>query len=470
MDTPKAQLTPAAFALSALRIQLYPWQIETLTAVGKGIPTALLAPNGSGKSSTVLTALILWFLSEFPSGRAVITSGSWAQLKSQIFDSAKRFQYHPLFRGWEFLESAIKTSAGGSATGFSVDEAFKLEGHHQRSDSPLLLCIDEAKAVSDATFEAIDKCTPSFEIVVSSAGPAAGKLFRIFTSESQFWFRRKVTYRECPHLSESKRLIDLETYPAGEASTFYRNRWLSEFATDSGECLISLDAIRECVANPPEWKPGVISAFCDFAGAGDESALAVANGNKVDLIDHWRHRLTTVSTGRFLNWFRKLRLQSHQISGDQGFGYQIMDVMQESGYFLRRCNNNAPAIRSDVYCNQIAEWWDNFGILIGRKAVILPNNETLFSQLSDRRKEYDSRGRVKLEPKEAMRARGGSSPDLADAVIGACAQMMPGLGVSGAITSETLKGIKFGGGRALFPGTPVTFADRDDEPGVERIY
>src|ERR1700756_2897446 len=106
---PEARLTPAAFALSALRMPLYPWQIETLTAAGKGIPTALIAPNGSGKSSTVLTALILWFLSEFPKGRAVVTSGSWAQLKSQLFDNLKRFSNHPLFRGWDFQESAIKT-------------------------------------------------------------------------------------------------------------------------------------------------------------------------------------------------------------------------------------------------------------------------------------------------------------------------------------------------------------------------
>lgn len=141
-----------------------------------------------------------------------------------------------------------------------------------------------------------------------------------------------------------------------------------------------------------------------------------------------------------------------------------MDVMQESGYFLRRCNNNDPAIRSDVYCNQIAEWWDNFGILISRKAVILPDNEALFRQLSDRRKEYDSRGRVKLEPKDSLRARGVSSPDLADAVIGACVRMMPGLGTSGGITAETLKGIKLGGpGRILFPQTPISFGDDPDD-------
>jgi len=220
MDLPKASLAPPVFAFSALKLNLYTWQIETLAACGKGMPTACLAPNGSGKSSTVLTALILWFLSEFPTGRAIVTSGSWAQLKSQLFDSLKRFQHHPLFRGWDFQESAIKTPQGGFAIGLSVEDAYKMEGHHRRDDSPVLIAIDEAKAISDPVFEAIGKCTPTFQITVSSAGPAAGKLYRIFTSESQFWFRRRVTYRECPHLPEAQRLIDIELYPQGENSTF----------------------------------------------------------------------------------------------------------------------------------------------------------------------------------------------------------------------------------------------------------
>jgi hypothetical protein len=49
-------------------------------------------------------------------------------LKSQVFDSLRRFSSHPLFRGLEFLESSVKTPAGGYAIGLSVDEAWKLEG------------------------------------------------------------------------------------------------------------------------------------------------------------------------------------------------------------------------------------------------------------------------------------------------------------------------------------------------------
>ena len=55
-----------------------------------------------------------------------------------------------------------------------------------------------------------------------------------------------------------------------------------------------------------------------------------------------------------------------------------------------------------------------------------------------------------------MRARGLSSPDRADAVIGAAVQGLPGFG-SGAITAADLDRIKFGGPRLLFDPEPLLF-------------
>jgi hypothetical protein len=40
-------------------------------------------------------------------------------------------------------------------------------------------------------------------------------------------------------------------------------------------------------------------------------------------------------------------------------------------------------------------------------------------QLSGRKMRYDAKARIALEPKEVMKARGLSSPDRADAIIGA---------------------------------------------------
>jgi len=60
--------------------------------------------------------------------------------------------------------------------------------------------------------------------------------------------------------------------------------------------------------------------------------------------------------------------------------------------------------------------------------VILPVDGKLLKQLSSRRLQYDSKARIQLEPKDNMRARGLSSPDRADAVIGAAVQALPGFG------------------------------------------
>ena len=79
-------------------------------------------------------------------------------------------------------------------------------------------------------------------------------------------------------------------------------------------------------------------------------------------------------------------------------------------------------------------------------------------QLSLRRLQYDAKARIQLEPKESMRSRGLSSPDRADAIIGAAVMSLPGF--TGNITLDTLAGMQFGrpyGGRALFDSEAVTF-------------
>jgi hypothetical protein len=55
---------------------------------------------------------------------------------------------------------------------------------------------------------------------------------------------------------------------------------------------------------------------------------------------------------------------------------------------------------------------------IERCEVILPDDPELFAQLTTRQAFPNSAGKIVLESKEQMRARGLSSPDRADAVLG----------------------------------------------------
>jgi hypothetical protein len=94
--------------------------------------------------------------------------------------------------------------------------------------------------------------------------------------------------------------------------------------------------------------------------------------------------------------------------------------MQEAGFYILEIHNGSSAKRDDLFVNLAAEWWDAMNVLITKRAIILPQNEKLFQQLSDRRKEYsihNGQVKTKLESKLDMRARGADSPDLADSVI-----------------------------------------------------
>src|SRR4029077_2334145 len=136
-------------------------------------------------------------------------------------------------------------------------------------------------------------------------------------------------------------------------------------------------------------------------------------------------RDTMHSVGKFLTHFRRLGLQGHQIGGDEGYGHQLMDRMQESNFYLQRINNGSQAKRADIYFNLSAEWWSIVGQLIERRMISIPNDEKLIAQLTSRRKLYDLKGRERLESKADLASRGVESPDRGDALIGA---IMLGIG------------------------------------------
>jgi hypothetical protein len=95
--------------------------------------------------------------------------------------------------------------------------------------------------------------------------------------------------------------------------------------------MIDLEHVRALLAEPPKAVSGKVTAFCDFAGPGDESVLALCEGNSVRIVEPWRHRDTMHSVGKFISLFRKLGLSGYQFGGDEGYGHQLMDQMAEEG-------------------------------------------------------------------------------------------------------------------------------------------
>jgi hypothetical protein len=131
-------------------------------------------------------------------------------------------------------------------------------------------------------------------------------------------------------------------------------------------------------------------------------------------------------------------------------GLPMCDSLREAGWPISRFNFGARPGDETRFVNRAAEIWSGLGRRIVNREIVLINDPPLISQLSSRKTSLDSRGRLKLEPKEEMRNRGLKSPDRADAVVAAFAM---------------------GGGYANSLNRPLRRAPSDDPWGeMERHY
>jgi len=94
-----------------------------------------------------------------------------------------------------------------------------------------------------------------------------------------------------------------------------------------------------------------------------------------------------------------------------------VDILFENGFDPIAVNNGTPAFESDRYANWITEAWFNYKAFVRDGLASIPNDRVLINQLASRRYEFTTDGRLRLEPKERMKARGVPSPDRAEATM-----------------------------------------------------
>lgn len=211
------------------------------------------------------------------------------------------------------------------------------------------------------------------------------------------------------------------------------------------DAIINGKALEDVMQNPPAQREGNDThIFCDFAwgGSGDENVVTrrITNVIKIEATFHCGHLFSTAKDSspglvdRFEETFLRMGLSpvdSHLISGDEGGGGKlVIDALESRSWFLNRVNNGFPASDPEHYASTGAEMWYEFGKLVTSRAVILPNDKTLKSQLLNRKRKRNDKGKLAVETKEEMRLRGVNSPDRADAVVG-CALPVGGLSPSG---------------------------------------
>jgi phage terminase large subunit len=421
-STDSRATTPAGFAIGVLGLKLHQWQLDVLFDMEEPGSVALKAANGSGKTRNLGAPLALWHTACHKNALTVITSGTWRQVKEQVFAAIKAHQSK--FRGWVWNDASVSASNGSKIIGFSASESGRFEGFHALSpDSPLLIIVDEAKTVPDSIFEAISKCNPTRLLLMSSTGGPAGAFYNAFTKNAKLFKTHSVTAYDCPHITKEE--IERTIAEYGERHPHVRSKIFSEFMEDDdgSHLVIPYTKLERCILSPPTYKKGDRVAFCDFAAGGDENVLAIRDGNRIQNLICWREKDTMAAVGRFIVEFRKAELTYDQIFADEGgLGKPMCDALAEAGWPIHRVNNGAAPYNKIAYGNRGTEMWFVAAKTIENGEISLPASDTtLIAQLTTRKHRIDSKGRLFLETKDDMRLRGLTSPDRADAVVGCIA-------------------------------------------------
>lgn len=418
----RPRMTPAEFAFFILNLDLYPWQIKTLEAAGREHePTALCAANGSGKTARVNVVLLLWFLWTFPSGRCAVTSGSWRQLRTQLWPNMKK--YRRLFPRWKWGEDKITDLEGqGFIACYSTTDPGKAEGYHEElPDSPVMLMVDEAKSVPEAIFDAINRCTPTYFILTSSPGADEGTFYGAFREQAALWTSIRATAFDCPHIRPEKIRRAQTIYgPNYNEHPVYRSMILAEFTEGGDNCIIPRKYIRAALEHKPAHRMGPLYAGVDWAAGGDETVMAVRCGNSVRIHYASREKDTTKAAEEIVRECRALGVDAARCWGDVcGIGLGIMQAANKvHRYPFREFNGGAQAEDSEHYLNATIEAWHYFRLCLERGEVLFPDglDDETIRQLTDRFLLYH-KAKMRCESKKDLRDRGACSPDRADAIV-----------------------------------------------------
>jgi phage terminase large subunit len=439
---------PAAFASNVLGINLYDWQRKVLRDLEpRDCRVALRAANGSGKTSTVISAILIWHALVYPRSIAVTTAGVFRQVESQLWPSLRN-HIAKLGGAWEVTSGEIRYLHPNGNTsriiGYSATDPGRAEGWHAEDHEyhPLLMVVDEAKTVADPLFEAISRCQPTRLLIASSPGGTSGAFYRAFTKEANMWQKHAVTAFDCPHITQTQ--IDEVVQRYGEKHPLTRSMIYGEFVDIGLESLvISLTQLQNCYNTPPRFKPGVRIAGVDFAAGGDQNVICISDGNKILPMIAWREKDTMAAVGRFIVEFKKAGLEANNIYADaSGMGMVMCDALAESGWVVNRVNFGATAYDNNAYTNRSAEMWYGMAKKIEDAEIILPEDEDLTAQLTCRRTITNSKGKLGVESKDSMRARGIASPDRADALALCLSSTNSGLDLTFQIERPTWKSLQ----------------------------
>ncbi|MFT3831902.1 MAG: hypothetical protein QM711_01070 [Micropruina sp.] len=430
--TERAQLAadPAAWA-EANGTELWSKQREVMASVCENRRTVVRAGHGVSKSFTA-AVLAAWWVSRFPVGEAMVvsTAPTGRQVSAILWGELRKLHTRLGLPGSIGLDNTWRIDGQLVAIGqkpADTDEV-AFQGLHARH---VLAVLDEAAGLPDALWDAVAGVVTSEtsrQLAIGNPDRRGGRFERCFEPGSG-WHPVHIPVTDTPAFTGEDVSDDLlAVLPSrewvadakrtwGVNSPQYASRVLGEFPATDADALVSWELIRAAQARTDTSSEGVVLLGCDVARfGGDSTVIALRTGWGVRILQSFRGQPTTYAAGLLIRLSRRFGGIPVHVD-DTGVGGGVTDLLNEAGVNVVPIISASAATDPSMFANLRAEsYWRlrqamEYGVL-----DLDPADDELAQQLARHRYKLDSKGRVLIESKDAMRARGEASPDRADAI------------------------------------------------------
>ena len=455
-----------------------PHQADIMDLVAEHNRIAIKAANGIGKD-TVSAWLIEWFTVTRPLSKVPCTSGVFRQIRSMLWSEVNKWSKNSLASPWlHILDTRLEVKGYQEewfAEGFTADEEKKAEGYHAHH---MLYIITEAKAVRDQIWNAVFKaCSGENNKIFCQSVPGGqiGEFFNIFSKYRATWKtfsfaaarsfdsiqdgERQRVYRPTTRLV-SQASINEKLDRGGEDSPLFQAGVLANFLTQTEDSLIPLAHVELAmsVLHNDKLHPLTIDApvelGVDVARFGDDSSvIAARRGPSIFKMKEMFKQDTMALTGEVVSWIRHLRPRAVKVDVI-GVGSGVVDRLVELTEEARAVDYQIQKERKtkidrgeklsdyipdplatvqiigvnvgeapddnterEKFKNKRSQYWAMIRDKFKVEEIGLLEDPELAVQLTTPKYRFSSDGKLEVESKESMKARGFDSPDKADAII-----------------------------------------------------
>jgi hypothetical protein len=395
-------------------------------AISIALKVAVASGNGIGKSCLVAW-LNLWALSTFEDTRGTITANTENQLRTKTWPEIAKW-YRLLLIKEMFILSATAIYSSDKdhektwridAIPWSENNPEAIAGLHN-TGKRLIITFDEASAISDLIFEAIegaltDKNTEIFWFCFGNPTRNNGRFYDSFNKYKNSWITKQIDSRKVK--MTNKEQLNQWVDERGIDNDWIKVHVLGRFPSASLNQLISTEDVEKAMnvqlrEEMFNFAPKIIT--CDPAWMGDDYLeIGFRQGLHFKILLSLPKNDNDIEIANIIANFEN-EYEADAVILDAGYGTGIISAGRTMGrnWFAIWFNGKSP----DPGClNMRAYMWKETRDWL-KSGGSIPNDKQLYADLIGPEVISRTDGKIQLESKKDMKTRGLPSPNKGDAL------------------------------------------------------